>query len=63
MTNRVVDFDKVKQKPTEVKKARRLKSMQQAFTDYRSEALGQKKSKSPRRLGRKRKKDVKGDNG
>ena len=31
VTDRVVDFDKAKQKPTEVKKARRLKSMQQAF--------------------------------
>ena len=60
MTDRVVDFDKAKQKPTEVKKAERLKSMQQAFTDYRSEALSQKKNKSTKAS---RKKDVKGDNG
>ena len=63
MTDRVVDFDKAKQKPTEVKKAERLKSMQQAFTDYRSEALSQKKNKSTKASRKKKKKDVKGDNG
>ena len=60
MTDRVVDFDKAKQKPTEVKKARRLKSMQQAFADYRSEAQGQKKSKSTKASRKKKKKGRKG---
>ena len=60
MTDRVVDFDKAKQKPVGVKKARRLKSMQQAFTDYRSEALGQKKSKSTKASRKKKKKGRKG---
>ena len=59
MTDRVVDFDKAKQKPTGVKKARRLKSMQQAFADYRSEALGQK-SKSTKASRKKKKKGRKG---
>ena len=60
VTDRVVDFDKAKQKPTEVKKARRLKSMQKAFADYRSEALGQKKSKSTKASRKKKKKGRKG---
>ena len=60
MTDRVVDFDKAKQKPTEVKKAERLKSMQQAFADYRSEALSQKKSKSTKASRKKKKKGRKG---
>ena len=60
MTDRVVDFDKAKQKPAEVKKAERLESMQQAFTDYRSEALSQKKSKSTKASRKKKKKGRKG---
>ena len=60
MTDRVVDFDKAKQKPMEVKKAERLKSMQQAFTDYRSEALSQKKNKSTKASRKKKKKGRKG---
>ena len=60
MTDRVVDFDKAKQKPREVKKAERLKSMQQAFTDYRSEALSQKKNKSTKASRKKKKKGRKG---
>ena len=60
MTDRVVDFDKAKQKPTEVKKAERLKSMQQAFTDYRSEALSKKKNKSTTASRKKKKKGRKG---
>ena len=60
MTDRVVDFDKAKQKPTGVKKARRLKAMHQAFADYRSEALGQKKRKCTKASRKKKKKGRKG---
>jgi hypothetical protein len=45
VTQKVVDFDKAKQKPMEAKKSARLQSMQDAFEDYRSKALGTKKAK------------------
>lgn len=45
MTQKVVDFDKAKQKPLEAKKSARMKSMQEAFEQYRAEAVGTKKSR------------------